>query len=116
MTAQADGSFRAQLDDHPPCTLPPMLGRLLGLLAENSGKTIEGDPLVGFKSNGWLQYRLDEYARIHWNKLPSRSRRSNRLNQALFELRRRMSRVCADGELLVQVRRGEGYRLAVRRP
>jgi hypothetical protein len=109
----ADGDFEIHLNDRRPFRLPPMLARLLILLAEDKGRDI-GDGLVGFKSRSYLLTALAASTDIHNGHFPVG--RPARLRQAILTLRRRLARIVGGGDALVQTRRGTGFRLVFRKP
>lgn len=114
---RGDGCWDIQLDSLAPCRLPPLLGRLFALLAEDTGREL-GDGVVGFKSNAYLLAKLrGPFAGID----PKSAAVSGRLNarglaQAVYELRGKLAKAALFGDALVQTRRGVGRRVAVRKP
>jgi hypothetical protein len=113
---RSDGFFDVYLDAVGPLSLPPTLGRLFQLLADDNGHAVD-DALVGFKSNGYLMEQLNTSARtMRTGAEPRTHGRVTRLNQAISDLRSRLSLVRADSRWLLQTRRGVGFRIAVRKP
>jgi hypothetical protein len=114
-TPRGDGYWDVAIDTVPPFRLPPLLGRLFVLLANDSGHDV-GDGLIGFKTNAYL---LTELQRL---SLPTESslHLAGRLNakglaQAVCDLRKRLGRIILNGGGLVQTRRGVGRRIALRK-
>lgn len=110
---RGDGDFDVHLDDQGPFRFPPMLARLLTLLAEDKGRDA-ADGLVGFKSKGHLLTALAASTDIHNGNFALG--RPAKLRQAIYALRTRLGRFVSGGEHLVQTRRNVGFRLAMRRP
>lgn len=110
---RSDGNFDVYLEHKGPFRFPPMLTRLLQLLAEDKGRDME-DGLVGFKSKTHLVTALAQSTDINNGK--GGLGRPGTLRQAISALRARLGRVATSGESLIQTRRNIGFRLAVRTP
>ncbi len=108
---RADGSFDVKLDTLPPFNLSPLLGRLVQILAASGGHE-PGDQLVGFKSNGFIMSKLDEFEALQ-REQPREGRRRGSLKQLIARLRKRLRTEVLHGDELVQTRRGVGFRFAV---
>jgi hypothetical protein len=114
---RSDGYWEIRLDTLPQFELPPLLGRLFALLANDRGCDV-GDGLVGFKSNAHL---LNELRRLSVQPDSAPSRTVARFNarglaQAVYDLRGRLARFVVHGDALVQTRRSVGRRVPVRKP
>ena len=109
---RSDGDFDVCLDHRGPFRFPPMLARLLQLLAEDKGRDM-GDGLVGLKSKTHLLTAFSQPPRI--NDARGRPARTSKLRQAISALRARLGTAVAGGDSLIHTRRNIGFRLAIRR-
>ena len=113
LTHQGDGSVDVtfhgpSLDGPPVVHLRPRLGQLFEILSADKGKQRRLDGYVPFKSRSHIKGQAR--ARCASRPLTDRA-----LSQALFLLRKELDKRLLNGAALVQCRRNEGWRIALRR-